>query len=151
PGAPAVTVAAEYLADTKQLRVSVKQTQPGEAFQFPLPFAFYAEGSSQPVPLTLDVTEKEHVAFVALPGRPRMILVDPQQTVLMDLHEDKGRDLWAAQLRESPTLAPRLRAARHFGESKRPEDRELLAAALAEEKFWGGQVVLARALGESGG
>ena len=42
-------------------------------------------------------------------------------------------------------------AAVHFGKSKQANDQEALAAALKAEKFWGVQVRIAEALGESGG
>jgi aminopeptidase N len=45
----------------------------------------------------------------------------------------------------------RLRAVRHFRGSKTDEDRELLARALAEEKFWGVQTEIASTLAAMGG
>jgi aminopeptidase N len=151
PGHPLLNVGVSYLADTKQVRIAVKQTQAGEAFQFPLPLAIFANGSSQPVRYEPQVTDKEHVFFVNVPGRPRMVLVDPDLTVLAEITEDKGHDQWATQLREVPTVAARVAAARHLGQGKRPEDCEALAAALKAEKFWGVQVYVARALGDAGG
>jgi aminopeptidase N len=71
--------------------------------------------------------------------------------VLCELTEEKGRSLWAAQLRDAPTVAARLTAAAYFGKSQRPEDREALATALQAEKSWGVQAEIARALGRSGG
>jgi aminopeptidase N len=153
PGHPVLTVTPTYLPDTKQLRVEVKQTQKGEAFQFPLPIAYVGSGPStaESGRETGTVTDREHVFFVNVASRPRMVLIDPDLTVLCELTEEKGRTLWAAQLREGPTAASRLTAANHFGKSKRPEDREALAAALTAEKLWGVQVEIARALGQSGG
>jgi aminopeptidase N len=151
PGHPVLTVATSYLPDSKQVRVAVKQTQAGEAFHFPLPLAVYADGSSQPVRSEPEVTDKEHVFFVNVPGRPRMVLVDPDLTLLAELTEDKGHDQWLAQLRDGPTVAARVAAARHLGQSHRPEDAEALAAALKAEKFWGVQKSIARALGDAGG
>src|SRR5262249_4095491 len=45
----------------------------------------------------------------------------------------------------------RLLAVRHFRGSKNDEDRELLARALTEEKFWGVQTEIASALAAMGG
>lgn len=151
PGHPHLSVTPTYLADAKQLKIVVKQTQSGEAFQFALPLAVYANGSSQPILYTPEVTEKEHTFFVNVPGRPRMVLVDPDLTLFCELTEDKGRDLWAVQLRESPTIYPRIMAANHFGKEKRGEAAETLAGALTSEKFWGVQTRIADALGECGG
>ena len=80
-----------------------------------------------------------------------MFRVDPGQTVLMELKEKKGRDLWKAQLLDDPSPVARIRAAEHFGESKKGGDRKLLAKALKQEKFWGVQAEIAEALKESGG
>src|SRR5207249_4945595 len=65
--------------------------------------------------------------------------------------ENKGRDLWLAQLQEAPGVASRVRAAKHLAESKKQEDCEALAKALVAEKFWGVQSEIAAALGEAGG
>jgi aminopeptidase N len=151
PGHPVLNVSTSYLPDTKQVRVAVKQTQAGEAFHFPLPLAFYPESASQPVRFEPEVTDKEHVFFVTVPGRPRLVLVDPSLTLLGEIAEDKGHDLWLAQLRDGPTAAARVGAARSLGKSQRPEDREALMAALKVEKFWGAQVSIAGALADSGG
>lgn len=153
PGHPVLSVTPTYLADNKQLRVEVKQTQPGEAFQFPLPISVTGGGPStgDNVRETLNVTEKEQTFFVNVPSRPRLVLVDPDLTVLCELTQDKGRDLWAAQLRDGPTAVSRLTAAVHFGKSQRPEDREALTTGLKAEKFWGVQAEIAKALGDSGG
>jgi aminopeptidase N len=71
--------------------------------------------------------------------------------VLAEIKETKGRDLWAAQLLQGSSVPSRLRAVGHFRGSKSDEDRELLAEALAEEKFWGVQTEIASALGVMGG
>jgi aminopeptidase N len=99
----------------------------------------------------VDVTEKEHTVYVPLPGRPALVEVDPRQVVLAEIKENKGRELWVAQLGEAADLAARVRAAQHFGQSKNPPDREVLAKALPAEKFWGVRVEIAEALAESGG
>jgi aminopeptidase N len=151
PGHPVLTVTPTYLPDTKQVRIEVKQTQTGEAFRFPLPIAVSDNGSTQPIVESLNVTEKEQVFFVNVPARPRMIIVDPDLTVLCEMTEEKGRDLWVNQLKSAESTAARLAAAAHLGKSKRPADQEVLAAALKSEKFWGVQARIAEALGESGG
>jgi HEAT repeat protein len=54
-------------------------------------------------------------------------------------------------LLEGPNVPARIRAAQHFAQSKTDEDRELLAKAFNNEKFWAVQVELANALGAAGG
>ena len=74
--------------------------------------------------------------------------VDPDQAILTELKETKDLALWRAQLLESPSVPARLRAARHFADSKLTEDHELLAQALDREQFWGVKLELIAALGK---
>ncbi|HEV3258240.1 MAG TPA: M1 family aminopeptidase [Gemmataceae bacterium] len=157
PGHPVLEVATEYLPETHQARVAVKQTQTGEAFQFPLKIAFTCAGAKagqaagKPLVVEEPVNDKSQVFFVPLPGRPAAVELDPDQAVLAEINEQKGRELWLSQLSGASGVAARIRAAQHFGQSKAPADREALAAALMGEKFWGVQAQVAAALGESGG
>jgi aminopeptidase N len=160
-GHPVLEVATDYLPDTKQVRVAVKQTQAGEAFSFLLKLTVQwptvGDGPQTPTTkeLTQEITEKDLVLFISVKDRPIRLEVDPDLSVLAELKETKSRDLWVAQLNRASwgpaSVASRIRAARHFGEGKRPEDREALAKALAEEKFYGVAVEIASALGDSGG
>jgi aminopeptidase N len=165
PGHPVLNVATTYLPDTKQVKVVVKQTQAGEAFHFPLPIQIVTsaskpsrgrggleveEGRSTMATTTQDVTEKEQAFYFDAPKRPDSVVIDPDMTVYCEMTEEKGRDMWLDQLRNSST-AGRLPAVVHFGKSKRPADQEALAKAFKDEKFWGVQARLAEALGESGG
>jgi aminopeptidase N len=150
-GNPMIEVNTEWLPDTKLARVVVKQTQPGEPFVFPLALAFAGKAGSQPVTVEQEISEREQVFFIPLPERPTLLTVDPQQAVLAEIKENKGHELWVAQLEQSPSVAARVRAAQHFGQTRQPGDRELLAKALTTEKFWGVQNEIATALGDSGG
>jgi aminopeptidase N len=159
PGNPVLEVTTEYLPETKLERVVVKQTQATEAFQFPLTLRFQvtegvngqASAARKQVVQDVDVTEKEHTVYVPLPARPVLVEVDPHQALLAEIKENKGRELWLAQLSEAADVAPRVRAVQHFGESKNLPDREALARALTAEKFWGVRVEIATALAQSGG
>jgi aminopeptidase N len=150
PGHPVLEVSSEYLPDARQMRVHVKQTQAGEPFHFPFRMTFQYCIRVPPTRLEQTVTEKEQVFYVPIGSRPDVVLVDPEQTLLAEIQENKARGWWEYQLTVADP-AGRARAARHFGQSKAPADREQLAKALAEEKFWGVQAEIAAALGESGG
>ncbi len=151
PGNPVLDVITEYAPATQQVRVVVKQTQSGEPFHFPLTLLLSCSGADKPVVVEQEVTEKENTFLIPVPGTPTRVEVDPEQAVLAEIKETKGRDLWAAQLLEGSTVPVRLRAARHFRSSKNEEDRELLVRALSEEKFWGVQTEIASALAALGG
>jgi aminopeptidase N len=153
-GHPVVQVSTEYVPESKEARVTVKQTQKGEAFRFPLKLVFsFRNGKGSPAPVVReeDVLDKEHTFVVTLPARPSLVEVDPDQAVLAELHETKGRELWLEQLRAGSSVTSRLRAAQHFGQSKATADREALARALSSDPFWGVRAEVAAALGESGG
>jgi aminopeptidase N len=153
PGHPVLNVNSTYLPESRQIKVAVKQTQPGEAFQFKLPIAQATAllSKSRLAHESANVTAKEETFFFSCPERPQQILIDPDLTVLCELTEDKGRDLWLNQLNDAPTVAARMTATEHFAKSKRPADQEALATALTNEQFWGVKVRLAEALGDAGG
>lgn len=151
PGNPEIHVTTEYLADAHQAKVTVKQTQAGEAFHFPLTISFRCPPESRLQTFEQSITEKEHTFYLSLPTRPTMVVVDPAQAVLAEIKEEKGHDLWLAELREAPSIPARIRAAKHLAASKAAADLEALAAALANERFWGVQVEIAEALGDAGG
>jgi len=150
PGAPSVNVSYDWVEDDKLVKMTVKQTQESEAFHFPLEVEFHFD-EGQPTLLHGDVTEKEQRFYFPLPRRPKMVLVDPQQSVLMELKEQKGRDLWKEQLSSGPHAIDRIRAAANFGESKNDKDTALLGEALMAEKFWGVGDEIAVAIGKAGG
>ncbi len=150
PGAPIVSVSYEWSEDDKLARVVVKQTQESEAFQFPLEVEFHFD-DGQPTLLQGEVTEKEERFYFPLPKRPIMVLVDPQMAVLMELKEQKGRDLWKEQLKNGPHAIDRIRAAANLGDAKNDKDTEFLGEALMAEKFWGVGSEIATAIGKAGG
>jgi aminopeptidase N len=150
PGAPAVSVSYEWVERDKLARVAVKQTQEAAPFNFPIQVEFHLD-TGEPVMLRGEITEKEQRFYLPLPDRPKMVLVDPQQAVLMELSEQKGRDLWREQLKNGPRVVDRIRAAKNLGESKNDEDTALLGDALASEKFWGVGEVIAESIGKAGG
>ncbi len=152
PGYPTLEVKMEYLADSKLTKIHVKQVQPGEPFHIALPISCFLGESGKGAwqEERLPVTEKEHTFFLRQTS-PNQIEIDPRLTLLAEWRIDQGRHLWAEQLKSSASVAVRIRAAEHFGKSKDPADRELLADCLKTEKFWGVAAELAKALGDSGG
>jgi aminopeptidase N len=151
-GNPTLEIHVGYAPESKMERIIVKQTQPGEAFQFDLPVRWQANGSTSSSwqEETLPVREKEQTFYLKTGQPPSQLEIDPNQTVLADYQIHQGRELWLPLL-HSPSVAMRVQAAVHFGKSKEPADRELLAKALKEEPFYGVGVEIANALGDSGG
>jgi len=149
PGNPVVEVHHGWNAEKGMAEIHVLQKQDGEAFHFPLTVEYTCGGKTFSV--DCDVTAKEARFFAPLPARPEMIRVDPGFSVLMEITEDKGRELWVKQLTSDPSVAGRILAAQALGRTRRDEDRLALGAALPKEPFWGVQKEIAKQLGESGG
>jgi aminopeptidase N len=150
-GNPVVTVKTDWRGADKLAEIEVSQTQKDAAFHFPLEIEFRFAKGLKPLRITHRMKTKRDRFFVPLPARPSMVRVDPRYTVLMELTEKKGRDLWLAQLTDDPNPILRGRAAAHFGKSRRDPDRTALGQALSLERFWGAQIEIAKALGASGG
>lgn len=119
-----------------------------EPFHFPLRVEFYVEGQAEPVVVTREITADKDTITAVLPAAPRMVRIDPEQAVLMELREVKGRDLWLNQLRDDPGAVGRIRAAEQLGKEGGDANRQALCAALAAEKFWGVQRTIAQQLGK---
>ena len=107
PGHPELTVKTTYDAADGLARISIAQTQKADAFHFPLAIEIHCDGSDQPVTITKRITEKSLTMYVPVPGRPKLVRVDPEFSLLCSLKEEKSRKLWAAQL-TAPTVAERV-------------------------------------------
>ena len=97
------------MPDSHQARLTIKQTQAGEPFEFPLKMVLTCASSKDPVILDEMMTEKEVQFRLPLPGTLERIDVDPDQAILTDLKETKDLALWRAQLLQSPSVPGRLR------------------------------------------
>lgn len=150
PGAPGVSVNYDWSEDDKLAKIVVKQTQDAEAFHFPVEIEFHMDDNTTSL-LRGEVTEKEQRLYFPLKKRPSMVLVDPNLAVLMELKEQKGRDLWREQLKSGPRVIDRIRAAKSLGESGGDENIALLGEALRSEKFWGVASEIAESIGKAGG
>ena len=151
PGNPDLTVTTEYLPDGQQAKLTIQQTQAGEAFEIPVKIVLTCAGAKEPIVLEETMTEKELSLRIPLSGPLERVDVDPDQAILTELKETKSQALWRAQLLDAPTVPARLRAAQHFAQSKAESDQELLAQAFAKEKFWGVKLELASAMGTAQG
>lgn len=164
PGHPVLEVQTDFDPDTHQAIVSVKQTQSGDAFHFPLRVKFSlpartapsegeeeAPGLQRPRLEDLDVTEKEQTFHFTFPDRPSMVEIDPDLSLLAELKETKSRQLWRAQLLPGASVISRYRAAQHFAQGASAGDGDLLAGVLASDKFWAVQAEAAASLSSIGG
>ncbi len=109
-GHPELSVSYEYI-DT-ELHVTVEQTQDPESavpvFVFPVVISVYDQlGSVQNTNVRVD---KRKQKFVFNCPNPSAIVFDGEQTMLMDLKEEKSSELWENQYRFSPYFRDRIDA-----------------------------------------
>jgi len=90
-GHPKYHVDAEYLAREGEIRVVLRQVQPGDAFPDPVPVRV-TTGEGRPYELIMKPNGKEAVATVkltnALPGTPSLrysVQIDPKKTLLKEV------------------------------------------------------------------
>lgn len=150
PGHPVLEIDTGYDENDKLLRVSVKQTQPQDAFTFPLRIDALCTGRADPVIVNKEIREKELVFYIPAPSRPQWVRVDPEHTLLAEIRENKSREWWLRQL-TAPSVPERLRAVEHFSTSQADEDRKLLIGVLKSDGFYGVKAEAASALGKMGG
>ena len=150
PGNPIVEVSHTWDPKTKMMAVRIRQTQKTAAFHFPLRIE-YQMADGKRFGITEHVTQKDARLHLVMAGNPSLIRIDPEFAVLMELTERKSRGYWANQMISDPSPIARIRAAEHFGKSRKDADRRLLAKALSTEKFWAVQSEIAKALGKTGG
>ena len=81
----------EYVPDSRQARLTIKQSQAGEPFEFPLKIVLTCAGSKEPVVLDEMMTEKELHFRLPLPGPLERVDVDPDQAILTAVKETKRR------------------------------------------------------------
>lgn len=151
PGCPVLSVATNWDESERSAEVTIKQTQEGDAFVFPLTIEFRCDGDAKPTVLTRNIDSKQTTVVVALAGRPTMVRIDPGNTVLKEITEEKGRELWVAQLAGDPDPIGRIRALRALAKNKTDANRRELSKALAGDKFWAVRVEAAKSLQDMGG
>ena len=150
-GHPILSVNTSWQAEDNLVKVVVKQTQKADPFTVPLKIELLAEDSANNASLDRQITERELTVYIPMRERPRMVRVDPDYSLLTEIKETKAGDQWKEQLVRGPTVPERIRAAQHFGNSKKAADRKLLIASLKGDDFYGVRIEAAKALGRSGG
>ncbi len=93
------------------------------------------------------VERRHETIVVPLDFEPKLIRFDPGAFLLADVRYMLGVDLAAAALRSDPDVVARIRAARELAKDGSRAAREAIAAAFAEEPFWGVLAETAYAIG----
>jgi aminopeptidase N len=135
PGTPELKVALEYAGATRELVVTVEQTQQIDertpAFRFTLPVHVRTASGDHVHPI--EVTERSTTFRTTLDGAPVILAVDPELHVLATLEVEKPQRLWSRQAVDGPTIVARRRAIDALGRLATPDHRALLAEIVRDE------------------
>jgi aminopeptidase N len=134
PGVPRLDIAADWDAEASELVIAAEQTQQidpnNPAFAFTLPVLIVGSGG-QETRLNLEMQERELTKRVRLDSEPMMVAFDPDMAVLAEMKIAQPAARWIAQLRDGPTYATRIQAARALAnDSSTPAADALVATAL---------------------
>lgn len=131
PGLPRLDIDLEWDDSSKQLAVTIEQTQtinadnPAYAFSFPL-YAKYEDGGGEY--LYVKVDGRQARATFTLPSKPSNIATDPSVSVLAGAKVRKPLVMWIDQLRSGPTIISQLDAAEELASSLDPSSAMALLA-----------------------
>lgn len=150
-GHPDYEVSYSWDEDAKLACLSVKQTQEEteetKLFRMPVVVDFIGP-DEKPTRVTVLVEKREQSFFFSLPGEPKDVRFDPENSVLKTLKFKKPKPMLLLQLASDPEVTGRIFAAEGLAELAEPDATEALGAALKAEPFWGVRVEVARALGK---
>jgi aminopeptidase N len=147
-GHPSLKLAFEWDDGAKQAKLSVQQTQDekdSSIFRLPVTVAFTVDGKEHS--FAVEVSEKSHNFFFALPGKPDMVRFDPGHNFLKTVEFKRGKDMLAYQLKHDDDVRGRIDAARELAKLNTQQAADALKDAVLKDKFWGVQAEAARALG----
>ena len=134
--------------DAKQAKLSVTQTQDekdSSVFRLPVDVDFTVDGKQHA--FKVEIAEKAHNFFFALPGKPQMVRFDPGHNFLKTVEFKRGKDMLLYQLKHDDDVVGRIDAAKELAKLGTQEAVDALKDAVQNDKFWGVQVEAARALG----
>ncbi len=152
-GHPEFEVSWSYDDKAKQVELKVKQTHKveGDVPLFKMPVTLEFATGDRVWRQTVQVEKAEHAFRIAAPQRPRMILFDPDGTLLKKLTFKKEKEELLWQLAHAQGVWGRMEAC--VGLGRFVGDASVigpLEKALTKDKFWGVRRAAALALGEVG-
>lgn len=150
PGHPKLLVESEWLPKQRRMKFHVKQTQDAEPFEIPVRIDLGQTKGNSPTTTTAVsrlMSEREFTEYVDVAGKPDVILVDPEFTLLAEITQKQPESFWKNQL-ETADVAARIRATNHFGQTRTDNSRKALAACLDSQAFYGVRADAAKGLGK---
>ncbi|MBI5284867.1 MAG: HEAT repeat domain-containing protein [Chloroflexi bacterium] len=147
-GHPAFRLGFEWDESAKQAKLSVTQTQDekdSSIFRLPVEIDFTVDGKKHA--FKVQVAEKAHNFFFALPGKPEMVRFDPGHNFLKSVEFKRPKDMLIYQLKNDDDAVGRIDAAKELAKLGTREAEDALKDAVLHDAFWAVQNEAARALG----
>ncbi|MBC6609893.1 HEAT repeat domain-containing protein [Hymenobacter sp. BT507] len=130
-GHPIVTIDYAWDAARKEQQVTIKQTQPGPAFQLPLAVDVYANG--QPTRHHITVRKAAETFRFPSVSKPDLVNVDAEKVLVWQKTDNKPLAAYAYQFRHAPRYLDRREAlATAQTQRAQPVAQQLLVAGLAD-------------------
>ncbi len=114
-------------------------------FRMPVVIDFTVDGKKHE--FNVEIAEKVHNFYFALPGKPQMVRFDPGNNWLKTVDFKPGKDMLAYQLKNDTDAAGRIDAAKELAKLGSQEAVDALKEAVQKDRFWAVQSEAARALG----
>ncbi|MBI5630888.1 MAG: M1 family metallopeptidase [Elusimicrobia bacterium] len=150
PGYPFLLIKEEWDPIGKELKLRVIQKQAKDGmpvFRFKLPLQFDKDGKK----VVAEVSKEEESFSWPLGSRPRMIRLDPEQSLLAEYKLEFPEDMLISALREDLSVSGRLRALSALGKLPSPKALAAIGQCLLKDPFWGVAAACAAELGKIGG
>ncbi len=147
-GHPAFKLAFEWDEKARQAKLNVAQTQDekdSSVFRMPVDIDFTVDGKKHA--FKVEIREKAHNFYFALPGKPQMVRFDPGSNLLKTVDFKRAKDMLVCQLKDDDDAIGRIDAAKELAKLGTPEAVGALKDAVLHDAFWAVQNEAARALG----
>lgn len=151
-GEPKIKVSYQWDQVRKQAKVRLDQVQKigGELMLFHLdvPVRFILEDGAI-VTRTAKMRSKAEDFYFSLPGKPKIVRIDPDYTLLAEIDFKAPNPLLFAQLENAGDMIGRLFAVKQLGGRKDPASLDRLRGVLQRDPFHGVRIEAAKSLAKS--
>jgi aminopeptidase N len=145
-GHPELDVDFHY--DNHNASIKVKQSQPGEHFEFPLELEIaFASGLKKIY--TLNIWDRESVFQIPVEDEVSWFSADPEFKILKTISLKAPKEMLLKQLKEGDNVIKRVEAARALKDKSSDAVIDALANSILYDKFWGVSVEAAKSLGSA--
>lgn len=136
PGTPDLHITTAWDEAGGQLAVTIEQRQridaDNPAFTFDLPVQIFTDSAGEPVRRSIAIDSRRHELSFPLDAAPKMVLIDPDLTVLAKVTLDHPREMLLAQMRDGTTVPAQVEAIKALRRHKAGEVTRALTDVLLD-------------------